>query len=244
MSQDPTTHPPNGQPPGKPQRDMIADAAGFLYRGASRTALAAKTRAAAAVAGVTKAGRTALRSVGEATVKAARVAADRPARAWMARLLILPAFFFICVNINAEGIRNSLDYAATPLYKLPFLAALGDFEETRRIDVAVLIALGVMTAVWVVWEKLVGLYLRPTVVMTNEEKLMAYVGLPMLVADAWMFLKGVYGGGALGGPGDDLISAVLLTVLYAGGIVICAWGVDTIRHGIPKKKEASCAATS
>src|SRR5947209_6429374 len=145
MPQDPTTHPPNGQPPGRPQRDLIADTARVAYRGASRAALAAKARAAAVAGSAIKVAKTAVRSVGEATAKAARVAADRPARAWMARLLILPAFFFICVNINAEGIRNSLDYAATPLYRLPLLAFLGEFEETRRIDVAVLIALGVMT---------------------------------------------------------------------------------------------------
>src|SRR5438445_456155 len=59
-------HPPaeRAAAPGKPQRDMIADAARAVFRGAARAAKAARGRAAAAAAAATKAAQAALRSVG------------------------------------------------------------------------------------------------------------------------------------------------------------------------------------
>jgi hypothetical protein len=220
-------------PPDNP-RDPIADAVRALWRGTTTAAGAMNRHARRAAAVIGQATSDAARSVGAVAGNAVRVATDRPGRAWWARLAILPFFFFVCVNFNAEGVRNSIEFAATPLYKLPLLSGLGDFEETRRLDVAIITALGIMVVVWFLFERLVGIYLRAPAVMTNEEKLTYYVGIPMLVADSWMFMKGVYNGGLFGG--DDFFTAALLTVLYAGSIIVCAWGVHLIRHGSVTKE--------
>jgi hypothetical protein len=143
----------------------------------------------------------------------------------------LAVLVLVAGNVNAEGIRGSLDYAATPLRKIPLLAFLGEWKETYKTDLAVVLALLLMVVVWVYSEILV-FYLRfPPERFTPERRVNVGFGLGVTGTDALMFFKGVLGGGFLAGTFDSVVSALALTVLYTGAIYLWARVVSHFQHG-------------
>lgn len=211
------------------QRDMIVDALRAVCKGAANAALHtahgvthAVSHASQAVGGASKAAAGAAGSTAVATATSIRKFSYRTIAAWLLRGGFLPVLILIYVIVSSEGLRSLFDALATPLYKyVPFM---GLYQELRKIDVAVIIALVLLVLVWVTWEKLVRLYLSPPAQILNEEKLLWVVGIGLIVLDATLFFIGIQAGGAfLVSAATSFLGAMVMTALYVLMLIAAAY---------------------
>jgi hypothetical protein len=84
-------------------------------------------------------------------------------RYWAFQAITKPFFAVVYFAVISEGLRVIAASTASKLYKLPipYFAMLADSEEGARLDVAHLMALALLLAVWYFGEKAIQLWLRP-----------------------------------------------------------------------------------
>jgi len=153
--------------------------------------------------------------------------------AWLVRLFAALFLLLAYLVISAEGMRGLFETAATPLYKTGLwpLTHLGRFTETRKLDVAHILCLGLLAVVWVSWEMITGYY-GAGHPMTNPRRLVWCAGTVVLVCDAVLFFTGVTQSGFIGGA--SVFAALVFTALYLGMLVFLATVVNMIEGRIEK----------
>ncbi|MFO0826139.1 MAG: hypothetical protein U0792_23985 [Gemmataceae bacterium] len=141
--------------------------------------------------------------------------------AWGLRLLLVPLLLILYLTFSAEGLRNFSDVAATPLYKTGLwpLTVLGQFAETRKVDVAHLMCGLLMIVVWVSWEMLIEMYVNKKT-LNNLWRIIWIAGAVVLVGDAVLFWNGLAHSGLLGGSG--VFSATVITAVYVAMMMLIA----------------------
>src|SRR5437879_5013965 len=74
--------------------------------------------------------------------------------AWMIRIVVLLCLIWVYQTITADGLRELFgDILCRRLSRVGFfLRQLGNYEETRKLDLANLVALLLMVCVWASWE--------------------------------------------------------------------------------------------
>lgn len=141
--------------------------------------------------------------------------------------LILGLLYWMIV---AEGLRLSISILAMPLRKIPIpgFAVLGQYQETRKLDLACVFALVLMIAVFKLWDanlrQLYDAESRDEQLLANPEfhrALLMVLSVILLGADAVMFYVGISNQmeGPLGGGGGNVLMSLMATVLYVGLVI-------------------------
>jgi hypothetical protein len=151
--------------------------------------------------------------------------------AWPVRLIFGMVLLLVYLTVSAEGMRGLFETAATPLHKTGLwpLTALGQFAETRKIDIAHVLCLALLVVVWVSWEMIVC-YFANEQPMTNPRRIIWAGGAVVLVCDAILFWIGISQSSFLGG--SSVFSATLVTALYVAMLVLVATWVNMIEGRI------------
>jgi hypothetical protein len=149
--------------------------------------------------------------------------------AWFVRIIFALFLLVLYLNISAEGLRAIFDLAATPLHKTGMwpLTILGNYAETRKLDLAHLLSLGLMTTTWVSWELLTGYYMDDQP-LSNAQRVNWAGGTVVLIGDAILFWFGVQQSAFFGGV--SLFAATLLTALYVTMLVLVANWVNQLQR--------------
>lgn len=215
-----------------PQRDFVADAGKFVGRMSANagrwtmgvakgTAVAAKNKTVAGFESTTSAITQWVRNIHFGAVLA-----------WLIQLLAAPILFINYSVISSHGLRTQYDLLATPLYRcVPWLHSLGQWKETRRLDIAFVMSMAIMAASWVAWSKLIRLYIFPSDVCSNAEKVWWTVSLTLLVTDGFVFWHGIVGGASAWETGNAAgLFAVVLTAIYLSVLVLVALVTESLKH--------------
>src|SRR5206468_4062195 len=101
-------------------------------------------------------------------------------------------------TISAEGLRSRFDVFTIRLHKtgIPFTNQLGDYDETRVLDLGHVAAVVMLVVCWVYWEKVVHLFVAAPDELTNRHRLTWAIGTVVLVLDCVIFFLGVTSAGS------------------------------------------------
>lgn len=139
----------------------------------------------------------------------------------------------IYLAVISEGLRVLIPALGQKLYKLPGLSSLQDYEATHRLDLAPFFAVFLLVAVFVLWHRIVELWLSGEEFsrLAKEHQLVVGMGCMILGADAVLFYLAMtqmtWGGGGLS------FSALVATGAYVGVLIFVSW-MSVILH--PKRK--------
>lgn len=217
--------------PDPSQRDPVVDMVRAVFTGASAATRQAKAGVASAATQVsrvtTDVAANAARTAAAVTVSGVKKIRFRVIAAWLLRLTFLPVLVLTYVVVSAEGLRGLFDGLAIPLHR--FLPLLARWKETKRIDVAVVLSLVLLSWAWLAWERVVRIYLWPPGRLENEEKFLWLVGCGLLALDAVLFFLGIQaGGGFLVSAGTSLFAAVVITALYVLMLMFASYLIVTL----------------
>ena len=135
------------------------------------------------------------------------------AKAWLVRLLALPILLLTCLVVTSAGIRDIFDIGGTPLAK--WIPQLRNYEETRRLDFAHVMAFGLMIGVWFAAETLSRSLHGSAGPLSLLEQVKRYICFGLLGTDAIFFWLGLKAGsGFLTSEGMSLFSASIATAVY------------------------------
>ena len=100
---------------------------------------------------------------------------------------------FIYINIIAEGLRMLVPPLGQKLHRIPGLAALAQYEETHKLDLAPLFAMFLLVGVFYLWSRLIQLWIEADRgayvdwLGDRETTLVLLLGAVILLADAILF---------------------------------------------------------
>lgn len=151
--------------------------------------------------------------------------------AWLVRSLFALVLAIVYLTISAEGMRSLFETAATPLHKTGLwpLTYLGQFDETRKLDLAHVLCVAMLVCVWISWEQLVRFYAQESP-LTNARRLVWAGGSVVLVCDGVLFFIGISQSAFFGGSSE--FAAGLLTALYVGMLILVATWVNILEGRI------------
>ena len=134
-------------------------------------------------------------------------------------LVIGPLYMFTI----AEGLRMRMPSLAQKLHKLPFLSPLGRYQESKKLDFAIFMAVILFFGVWLLWKKVLLCMLDPDAFRDSRwdpaahKRLILSLGVVILGADAFLMYTGLVEMGW--GESSFSLSAVLITAAYVAGII-------------------------
>lgn len=145
---------------------------------------------------------------------------------WLWKALTMLVLGPIYCSVIAEGLRLFVPVLGQKLYKLPMpgFAQLALYQETRRLDLAIFLALFLLIAVWWLWEQVLKVLLSTDSAFQDSgwnpdiyKRLVLILGVVVLVADSALFYVSMvqmgWGGARFSLP------AVLATAAYVAVIV-------------------------
>ena len=143
----------------------------------------------------------------------------RIVREWIVRGGFGALLLIVYLNVSADGMRTLFDPLSRPLCKTGLwpLTLLGNFAETRKLDLAHVLSLTMMLMVLATWEKIAGSFSDGNL-MTNDRKLNWAAGTVILSGDAILFFVGITQGGFMGGA--SIFAGLVLTAIYVA-LVVC-----------------------
>lgn len=152
--------------------------------------------------------------------------------AWLVRIVVGIVLLIVYLTISAEGMRNLFETSALPLYKTGLwpLTILGNYTETRKLDLAHLLCLAMLVCVWVSWEQIVRQFAWG-LPLTNAHRLIWAAGTVILICDAVLFWIGISQSSFFNGSSE--FAATLMTALYVGMLVLAATVVIQLEGRIP-----------
>ncbi len=118
------------------------------------------------------------------------------AKYWLWKALTIVVLGPIYCSVIAEGLRLLVPALGQKLHKLaiPGFALCAQYQETRRLDLAIFLALFLLVAVWWLWEQVLKVLLSTDVAFQNSgwnpeayKRLVLILGVVVLVADAALF---------------------------------------------------------
>ena len=118
------------------------------------------------------------------------------AKYWLWKALTIIVLGPIYCSVIAEGLRMLVPALGQKLHKLaiPGFAMFGQYQETRRLDLAIFLALFLLIAVWWLWEQVLKVLLTTDIAFHDSgwnpdayKRLVLILGVVVLVADAALF---------------------------------------------------------
>lgn len=95
----------------------------------------------------------------------------------------------IYLAVISEGLRALIPPLGQKIYKLPLLSFLKDYEATYRLDLAPFFALFLLVAVFVLWRRIIVVWLsyEDAWLWSQEDRLVVGLGCLILGADSVLF---------------------------------------------------------
>lgn len=118
------------------------------------------------------------------------------AKYWLWKLFTIVILAPIYCSVIAEGLRMLVPAMGQKLYKLaiPGFSMFGQYQETRRLDLAIFMAIFLLLAVWWLWEQVLKVFLSTDAVFegsgwnaANYTRVVLILGVIILGADACLF---------------------------------------------------------
>jgi hypothetical protein len=148
------------------------------------------------------------------------------AKYWLWKLVTIIVLAPIYCSVIAEGLRMLVPALGQKLHKLPIPAfsTFGQYEETRRLDLAIFMALFLLVAVWWLWEQVLKVFLSNEDTFHDSgwnaeayKRVVLILGIIILGADACLFYASMV---QIGWGGTRLsVPALLATAAYLAVIV-------------------------
>ncbi len=156
-----------------------------------------------------------------------------PALAWYWSWQIAAKFVLglIYLAVISEGLRALAPPLGQKLYKLPFFSFLQDFEATYRLDLAPFFAFFLLVAVFVLWRRIIEVWLsgQDPSQWTREQQLVVALGCVILGADAVLFYFAMTQMGW--GASVFSFSALVASAAYVGVLIFVSWISITLHPG-------------
>jgi hypothetical protein len=147
----------------------------------------------------------------------------------------------IYVIVIAEGFRLLVPALGQKLHKLPIpgLAGLAQYQESRRLDLALFLAIFLLVAVWWLWEQVLKIILTTKPLYQDcgwhvdlYKRLILILGVIVLGADAALFYSAMV---QIGWGGTRIsIPALLATAAYLAIIVFVSLVSINLRKNFEK----------
>jgi len=118
------------------------------------------------------------------------------AKYWLWKLFTIVILAPIYCSVIAEGLRMLVPALGQKLYKLaiPGFTMFGQYQETRRLDLAIFMAIFLLLAVWWLWEQVLLVFLSTDALFegsgwnaANYTRVILILGVVILGADACLF---------------------------------------------------------
>ena len=155
---------------------------------------------------------------------AARVMAH--AKYWLWKFVTIVILAPIYCSVIAEGLRMLVPALGQKLYKLaiPGFAMFGQYQETRRLDLAIFMSVFLLVSVWWLWEQVLKVFLTTDALFeesgwnaANYTRVVLILGVVILGADACLFYVSLV---QMGWGATRLsIPALLTTAAYLAVII-------------------------
>jgi hypothetical protein len=149
------------------------------------------------------------------------------AKYWLWKAVTILILAPIYCSVIAEGLRMLVPPLGQKLYKLPIpgFATLGQYQETRRLDLAIFMAIFLLIAVWWLWEQVLKVLLGSDVILQDSgwnpdayKRVVLILGTVILGADACLFYASMvqmgWGGTRLSVPGLLATAAYLAVIIF------------------------------
>ncbi len=129
---------------------------------------------------------------------------------WAWQLLTKGLFGLVYIGVTADGLRAMSAILSTKLYRVPFLGLLRDYEDTHRLDPAIVLSLVLLVATWLLWGHILDLFLTPEespaapALGVRRHRFLVITGIIVLGFDAMCFylalIKRSWGGSVFSFP--------------------------------------------
>jgi len=129
----------------------------------------------------------------------------------------------IYLAVISEGLRVLIPALGQKMYKLPLLSWLQDFEATYRLDLAPFFAVFMLIAVFVLWPRILVIWLseKEPAEWSREQQLIVGLGASILGADAVLFYYAMTQ--MAWGSSSFSFSALVASAAYVGVLVFVSW---------------------
>ena len=144
-------------------------------------------------------------------------------RYWIWQIGSKATLGLIYLAVISEGLRVLIPALGQKIYKLPLLSRLQNYEATYRLDIAPFFAFFLLIAVFVLWPKIIAVWLsqREADEWSKEHQLLVVLGSAILGTDAVLFYYAMtqmtWGASVLS------FSALVATAAYVGVLVFVSW---------------------
>ncbi len=163
------------------------------------------------------------------------------AKYWAWKLFCIAVIGVIYVAVVSAGLRYLLPDLGQRLYKVPGLSWMYHYENTHRLDLAHGLAVFLFIGVWVLWNRVLRLYLQPNLVLSQcrfnpeaYQRLVVTLGVVILGADACLFYCAMT---QVGWRGTSFsVPALLATAAYVALLVFCSFVSCTLQQHIDDLK--------
>src|ERR1051326_126135 len=148
------------------------------------------------------------------------------AKYWLWKAITIAVLGPIYCLVIAEGLRMLVPALGQKLHKLPLpgCSIFAQYQETRRLDLALFLSIFLLVAVWWLWEQVLKVFLSTeTAILTSGwnpdayKRLVMILGAVVLVADAALFYIAMVQMGW--GTTRFSLAALLATAAYVAVIV-------------------------
>jgi len=159
---------------------------------------------------------------------------------WLWQIVTKLLLGMIYVAVISEGLRFLVPALGQKLWKLPGLRMLKDYEDTYRLDLAPILSIFVLIAVWYLWDKILQVWLHSDRVFVAEgfnpqayRTLVLMLGCVILAADAVLFYTAMTHVGWRGTVFS--VSALLATAAYLAVLVFVSFVSINLRNDLKKE---------
>jgi len=145
------------------------------------------------------------------------------ARYWAWQVASKSILGVIYLAVISEGLRVLIPALGQKVYKLPMLGSLKDYEATYRLDLAPFFAFFLLIGVFVLWPKIIALWVSQLEVgeWTKEQQLVVAMGGTILGTDAVLFYYAMTQ--MTWGSSEFSFSAFVATAAYVAVLVFASW---------------------
>ncbi len=154
---------------------------------------------------------------------------------WTLNLILLPVTGICYLTVGAEGLRKLMSIFAMRLYKLPIPGAefLQDYSGFDKLDIAMLAAIVLFTAVTILWVRIFR-ELQSSDRISQQRRhnpilffLLAGIAAIIIFGDAGIFYIGLKSQTSNGWTDTPAYVPAVATILYTAGLALLgAWHAD------------------
>lgn len=161
---------------------------------------------------------------------------------WAWEIVTKALLGMVYIAVISEGLRLLVPALGTRIWKaIPWLRFLRDYEDTYRLDLAPILAIFVLIAVWYLWDKILQVFLHTDEAVATEgfnprpyRILVWTLGGIILCADAILFYTAMTHVSWRGTMFS--FSALLATIAYLAVLVFISFVSLSLRNDLKKEK--------